>query len=67
MVKCSPVHHQPMQAVVIEGEVVVTGPGPMAGAFTPHAAELSAHAILDAAREAREHPVPESPARPDGC
>ena len=53
MLGCIPVHTAPLTAVVVDGEVVLTGPGAMHGAFTPGAAERSAAAILEAVRQAR--------------
>ncbi len=44
----------PMSASAVEGEVVVSGPGNIAAAMTPAAAELSASALLAAARAARD-------------
>ena len=44
----------PMDIRVTEGAVVVLGPGPLCGAFTPDAAEQSALAMLEAVMKARE-------------
>ena len=42
-----------MRAYVVEGEVVVLGPDGVALSLTPDAAEASAHALLQAANDAR--------------
>ncbi|NJC42434.1 hypothetical protein GGQ87_002729 [Brevundimonas alba] len=46
-------HSIPCAVVAYEGSVVIRGPGAMSGAFTPDAAETSAHLILEAAAKAR--------------
>ncbi len=46
-------HSTPCVVTAFEGSVVVTGPAPMAGAFTPDAAEASALLMIDAAARAR--------------
>ncbi len=43
----------PCHVVAFEGSVVIHGPGPIIGAFTPDAAEASARLLLEAARVAR--------------
>ena len=43
----------PMEPRVQPGAVIVMGPGPVAMAFTPDAAEMSAIKLLDAASKAR--------------
>ena len=46
-------YRRPMSVVMFEGAVLVEGPGAMAGAFTPEAAEASARRLMEAAAEAR--------------
>ena len=48
-----PPFDRPMMASAVDGEVVVLGPGNVACALTPEAAEKSAEALLLAARVVR--------------
>jgi len=46
-------HTEPCGVAAFEGSVVVTGPGPMCGAFTADAAEQSGLLMIEAAMRAR--------------
>ncbi len=49
---CMDDYSEPCVVEAFEGSVVIIGPGPMSGAFTPDAAEASALRLLAAANEA---------------
>jgi hypothetical protein len=46
-------YDEPIEVLPGEGAVVIFGPGPICGAFTPDAAERTGRALLEAAEQAR--------------
>ena len=57
-----PTYDEPLQTGAIDGEVAITGPGNVHGAFTPEAALRSAEELAEAAKQAQEqgdNPDPE--------
>ena len=48
-------YDEPLVVRESNGEVVITGPGAMAAALTPNAAEATAQKMIEAAQEARKN------------
>lgn len=55
---------EPLQVVVVDRAVVVTGPDAVAISMTPEAAERSADLLRQTALRARQSPGPEAPTLP---
>lgn len=60
-------HDRPSQVAAEQGEVLVDGPGGVAMAMTPAAAEETARRLLDAASMARAQGVARNRPRPEAA
>ncbi|RAK52700.1 hypothetical protein [Phenylobacterium deserti] len=53
-----PTYDKPLEAGAVDGEVAITGPGNVQGAFTPEAALESAQELIEVAKQAEAQEPP---------
>ena len=56
-----PAYTDPSRVFLVEGEVVLIGPGSIGGSLTPEAAERTARELAEAAAKALDEPPPYEP------